>query len=101
VAWGRLGEICNEYLSKGSSVYVEGKIVTNQYTDRDGIERYSTEVKAQEVTFLGSNNGGNNASAGPPPRGSQSSAPSDSAETDAPQGGGEEEDFEPDDELPF
>jgi len=95
VAWGRLGEICAEYLSKGSSVYVEGKIVTSQYMDDNGIDRYSTEIKAQEVTFLGGNNGDNNAS-GPPPRGSQSSAPSDS-----PQGGGEEQDFEPDDELPF
>jgi len=95
VAWGRLAEVVNEYLSKGSSVYVEGKLQTRSWEDNNGNERYSTEIKAQEVTFLGGNNGGNNAS-GPPPRGSQSSAPSDSA-----QGGGEEQDFVPDDELPF
>ena len=58
VAWGRLGEICTEYLSKGSSLYVEGKIITNKYTDSDGVERYSTEIKAQEVTFLGGNDSG-------------------------------------------
>jgi single-strand DNA-binding protein len=99
--WGRLAEVVNEYLSKGSSVYVEGKLQTRSWEDSDGNTRYSTEIKAQEVTFLGGGNGGNNSSAGPPPRGSQSNAPSDPAETNAPQGGGEQEDFEPDDELPF
>ncbi|WP_263840273.1 single-stranded DNA-binding protein [Salinibacter sp.] len=53
VAWGRLGEVCNEYLERGSQVYFEGKIETNQWEDQDGNTRYSTEVKALEATFLG------------------------------------------------
>lgn len=98
VAWGRLGEVVNEYLEKGSSVYIEGKLQTRSWETESGDTRYSTEIKAQEVQFLGgdSNTSG---SGGPPPRGSQSS-PSDSAET-TPSSGGEQEDFEPDDELPF
>jgi len=99
VAWGRLAEVVAEYLSKGSSLYVEGKLQTRSWEDNDGNTRYSTEIKAQEVTFLGgsaSNGGGSN---GPPPRGSQSSAPQDGGGS-APQGE-EEETFEPDDELPF
>jgi len=96
VAWGRLAEVVNEYLSKGSSVYVEGKLQTRSWEDSDGNTRYSTEIKAQEVTFLGGNDSGGAGRSGPPARGSQSNAPSDTA-----QGGGEEEDFEPDDELPF
>jgi len=100
VAWGRLAEVVAEYLSKGSSLYVEGKLQTRSWQDRDGNERYSTEIKAQEVTFLGgsaSNGGGSNV---PPPRGSQSSAPQDGAEANAPQDE-EDETFVPDDELPF
>jgi len=97
--WGRLAEVVAEYLSKGSSLYVEGKLQTRSWEDSDGNTRYSTEIKAQEVTFLGgsgSNGGGSN---GPPPRGSQSSAPQDGG-GNAPQGE-EDETFVPDDELPF
>jgi len=54
VAWDGLAETCGEYLSKGSQVHVEGKLQTNQWEDRDGNARYSTEVKAQEVMFLDS-----------------------------------------------
>jgi single-strand DNA-binding protein len=57
-AWDRLGEICDEYLSKGSQVYFEGKLVTNEWEDRDGNTRYSTEVKAQEMMFLDGNRQG-------------------------------------------
>lgn len=57
VAWGKLAEICGEYLAKGRQVYVEGKIQTRQWDDRDGNKRYTTEVVAQQVTFLGGKNG--------------------------------------------
>jgi single-strand DNA-binding protein len=53
VAWGRLGEICGEYLSKGSQVYIEGKIQTRPWEDRDGNKRYTTEVIAQTMQMLG------------------------------------------------
>ena len=52
VAWGRLGEICGEYLSKGSKVYIEGKIQTRQWDDKDGNKRYTTEIVAREMKKL-------------------------------------------------
>lgn len=57
VAWGRLGEICGEYLSKGRQVYIEGKLQTRQW-EKDGVTRYSTEVVANEMKMLGSKNQG-------------------------------------------
>lgn len=112
VAWGRLGEVCNEYLDKGSQVYFEGSLQTRSWEDRDGNTRYTTEVKAREMMFLDSNRQGAPAGeegfsqegsyqdddfdqrpspqqpAGPGPQQSQ-------------QSGDEEDTFEPDDELPF
>ena len=58
VAWGALGENCNQYLEKGRQVYVEGSLQTRSWEDRDGNKRYSTEVKARDVVFL---SGGGNA----------------------------------------
>jgi single-strand DNA-binding protein len=57
VAWGRMGEVCNEYLEKGSRVYFEGKLETREWEDRDGNTRYTTQVKVSEMNFLGG--GGN------------------------------------------
>lgn len=54
VVWGKLAELCKEYLSKGRSVYVEGRLQTRQWDDKDGNKRYTTEVVAQTVQFLGS-----------------------------------------------
>jgi single-strand DNA-binding protein len=53
VAWDKLGEICGKYLSKGRQVYVEGKLQTHSYDDKEGVKRYVTEIIAQEVQFLG------------------------------------------------
>jgi single-strand DNA-binding protein len=53
VAFGKLGEICGEYLAKGRQVYVEGALRTENYTDKQGVDRWSTEVIAVEVQFLG------------------------------------------------
>lgn len=49
----RLAEVCNQYLTKGSLVYVEGRLRTNKYTDRDGIERYQTEIVGERMQMLG------------------------------------------------
>ncbi|SAK57543.1 single-strand binding protein [Caballeronia temeraria] len=51
--FGRLAEIVNEYLKKGSSVYVEGRIRTRKWTDQAGQERYSTEIVADQMQMLG------------------------------------------------
>jgi single-strand DNA-binding protein len=51
--FGRLAEIAGEYLKKGRQVYVEGSLRTDKYTDKDGVERYSTDVIANEMQMLG------------------------------------------------
>ena len=51
--FGKLAEICSQYLHKGSQVYVEGSLRTRKYTDRDGVERYSTGIKADTMKMLG------------------------------------------------
>ena len=53
-AWGKLAEICGQYLSKGRQVYVEGSIRTRSWDDNTGTKRYITEINAREVQFLGS-----------------------------------------------
>ncbi len=54
VAFGRLAEICGEYLAKGRQVYIEGRIQTRDWEDRDGNKRYTTEIVAQTMQMLGS-----------------------------------------------
>jgi len=54
VAWGRLAEICGEYLSKGDLVYIEGPKRTRSYEDQDGNKRYITEIIAKSMQMLGS-----------------------------------------------
>lgn len=53
VAWGRLAEICGEYLKKGSQVYFEGSLQTRSYDDKEGVTKYVTEIKAREMMILG------------------------------------------------
>ena len=55
--FGRLAEIAGEYLKKGRQVYVEGSLRTDKYTDKDGIERFSTDIVADEMQMLGGNPG--------------------------------------------
>ena len=52
VVWGKLGELCSKYLTKGRQVYVEGKLQTRAWDDKDGQKRYTTEVVANTVQFL-------------------------------------------------
>lgn len=71
VAWGRLAEICGQYLSKGKPVYVEGSIRTRSWEDKDGNTKYTTEIHARELQLLGSSQeapgGGGQASGGDGP----------------------------------
>ena len=53
VVWGKLAELCNQYLQKGRQCYVEGRLQTREWADKDGVKKYSTEVQAQTVQFLG------------------------------------------------
>lgn len=67
VVWGKLAELCGEYLKKGRQCYVEGKLQTREY-EKDGQKRFSTEVVASTVVFLGGKDGGT--------RGGESTTPS-------------------------
>lgn len=56
--FGRLAEIAGEYLKKGRQVYIEGSLRTDKYTDKNGVEKYSTDIIANEMQMLGGNEGG-------------------------------------------
>src|ERR1043165_2960809 len=64
VVWGKLAELCGEYLNKGRQCYVEGRLQTREWTDKEGKKNYTTEVVANNVVFLGSRGD----SPGPRPR---------------------------------
>jgi single-strand DNA-binding protein len=57
VLFGRQAEIAGEYLKKGRSVYIEGRLQTRKYTDKDGVEKYTTEVVGDRMQLLGSRDG--------------------------------------------
>ncbi len=57
-AWGRLGEVCQEYLKKGSLVYLEGRLKTEKYDDKGGDTKYFTKVVTQFIQFLSDNRAG-------------------------------------------
>jgi len=99
VFFGRLAEIAAQYLRKGSQVYIEGRLQTRKWQDKDGQDRYTTEIRADEMKMLGSkpdSAGGQDADDGrrtqPPAQPSQQTAPQKSS-------GGGFGDFE--DDIPF
>ncbi len=97
VFFGRLAEIAGQYLKKGRQVYVEGALRTRKWQDKEGQERYTTEIVANEMKMLGSREGAGEA----PPRESSGAAPArggQAAKPAAPAGGGFN-DFE--DDIPF
>ncbi|WP_441253689.1 single-stranded DNA-binding protein [Bradyrhizobium sp. 613_E4_N2_2] len=55
--WGKLAEIAGEYLAKGKQVFIQGRLETSQYTDKDGVERWSTDIVADTMKMLGSAGG--------------------------------------------
>jgi single-strand DNA-binding protein len=60
VAWGNLAEICKQYLNKGQQVYIEGRLQTRKWDDKEGNRHYTTEVVAQEMMMLGERKDSNN-----------------------------------------
>ena len=90
VMYRRLAEIAGQYLKKGTPVYLEGKLQTRKWQDRDGNDRYTTEIIADQMQMLGSRgDGGGQSGGGQAPRQQQQSAPSG--------GNGNV----PDDDIPF
>lgn len=99
VAWGRTAEICQEYLKKGSLVYFEGPIQTNEWQDKDGNKRYTIEIKALTMQMLGDKgdgSGGGQRSSGSPRSSGGSRTQTEKAPPDLGSG------FDDmDDDLPF
>jgi single-strand DNA-binding protein len=91
VAWGRTAELCAQYLAKGRTVYIEGRLQTREWENKEGQKQRTTEVVANTVQFIGSGGG----AGGSAPRGGQAGG--------APTGGGGGFDGgpPPDDEIPF
>ena len=91
--FGRLAEIAAEYLRKGSQVYIEGRLQTRKWQDRDGNDRYTTEIVANEMQMLGGRGGGGAApysggdgssSSNQPPSGGGNAPPADDFDDDIP-----------------
>jgi|SRR5688572_14448967 single-strand DNA-binding protein len=100
--FGRLAEIAGEYLKKGSQVYVEGRLQTRKWQDKDGNDKYTTEIVADRMQMLGSRQGmGGGASEPPPDRGGGEGGSSarPAGKPAAKGGGGKFDDFE--DDIPF
>ena len=89
VAWGKLGEICAEYLAKGKQVYIEGRLQTREWDDKDGNKKQTTEIVANNMTMLGQASGS-----------SSSSNSSNPASSEAPSSSGGSDEFE-DPDIPF
>ncbi len=92
--FGKLAEIAGEYLKKGSPVYVEGRIRTRKWQDKDGQERFSTEIVADRMQLLGSRSGGSESMPRAP-----KTAEEPKAAMPAKKGGGSFDDM--DDDIPF
>ena len=73
--FGRQAEICGEYLRKGSQVYIEGRLQTRKWTDKDGNERTTTEIRGDRMQMLGGRGGGSAEMREPPDNAGESSAP--------------------------
>ena len=86
VAFGRLGEICGEYLSKGRQIYIEGRIQTRDWEDREGIKRYTTEIVANQMLMLGTRDQAESARSGDAP---------------SPDFSGTQDPAQDDDDIPF
>jgi single-strand DNA-binding protein len=74
VLWGKTAESLNEYLTKGKQIYVEGRLQTRQWDDKDGNKRYTTEIRGDRIVLLG---GGGGAGARQQTRGAAAASPED------------------------
>ena len=99
VAWGPKAEFAEKYLKKGSQVYVEGKLQTRSWEDKDGNTRYTTEIVGNNLTMLGKRNEGESDAPAPTPQREQKSAPESSNQTSSKESTSNSS--EEDDDLPF
>jgi single-strand DNA-binding protein len=87
--YGKLAEVCSQWLRKGSLVFVQGKLTTRKWTDQQGIERYTTEIKADTMKMLGGRDQNQQAPQQQPAQRQQASSPRQAPRPQqAPQGSG-------------
>jgi single-strand DNA-binding protein len=91
VIWGKTAESLHEYLTKGKQIYVEGRIQTREWTDKEGKPQKTTEIRADRVVLLSSGGGGDRTGRGGRERYSETEAPADQGAVDTPD----------DDDIPF
>ena len=84
VFYRRLAEIAGQYLKKGSQVYIEGRLRTRKWQDKDGQDRYTTEIEATELKMLGRREGGGAAHSSPPAAGAGGQSGSANLDSDIP-----------------
>jgi single-strand DNA-binding protein len=97
VFFGRLAEVVGEYMNKGDRLYVAGNLRTRKWEDREGTERYTTEIRGSEMVMLGSKGGGNG-------NGQASGSPKKNRKQDSPapvENDGDGDGYADDDDLPF
>lgn len=101
--FGRLGEVAGEYLKKGSKVYIEGSLRTRKWQDKEGNDRYTTEIIANEMQMLDSRGNGDQQERPAQRRGSQQngSRPRSGPQSDEYDRGGVQGDDDFDDDIPF
>ncbi len=99
VAWRRLAEICGEYLTKGKLVYIEGRLQTREWEDKEGNKRWTTEITARDMQMLGPRGGGGGGGGGDFSGGGGGGNLSGGGSNEGPgdTGGG----GSPEDEIPF
>jgi single-strand DNA-binding protein len=102
VAWGRTAELCAQYLAKGRTVYIEGRLQTREWENKEGQKQRTTEVIANTVQFIGSGGGAGGGGGAGAPRGGHAGGSAPMGGT----GGGSPGGFDggpppPDDEIPF
>lgn len=98
VAWGKLGELAGEYLAKGRQVHVIGKLQTREWTDKENRKQWTTEIVAQELTFVGPKDGSSRRPE-PPPQEERHSSPREQAQAD--RAARNEDPFPGDQDIPF
>jgi single-strand DNA-binding protein len=93
VVWDKLAEICNNYLTKGKMVYIEGSLQTREWDDKEGVKRKTTEIRARDMMMLGGPGGGGGGGGG-------ASRPSSGGDFPS-SGGGDSGSAITDDDIPF
>src|SRR5688500_657568 len=97
ILWGRTAESLHEYLTKGKQIYVEGRLQTRKWTDKDGVEKYTTEIRGDRIVLLGGGGGGGQRSGGGGSRGADAGAMSGGFDAGHAAGPGDLSD----DDIPF